>query len=470
MKKESIPTYPYIPNSAPGIKTQMLDAIGVQDVEELYGVIPEELRLRRGLNLPQPLLAEYELTREVRRILSKNRSCEDYLNFMGGGCWHHHVPAVCDEINGRSEFLTAYGGTSYNNLGRFQAHFEFQSQMGELLDMDVVSVPTYSWGTAAGYAVRMAARLTGRHEVLMPRTVSPERLAVIRSFAGSPWMGGHIECRAVEYDRNTGVLDLQDLKKTISDKTAAVYIENPTYLGSIESQGLAITELAHEHGGLSIVGVDPISLGLLTPPSHYGADIVVGTAQPLGIHMNCGGGAIGFIASRDEEAYVAEFPLFLISITHTSAEGEYGFGQCSFERTSYVGRERAKDWVGTVSGLWTITAAVYMSLMGPQGFVDMGRTIIEKSQYARKQLSALKGVAILLGASSFKEFVVNFDKTGKNVRHINEALLDYQIFGGKDISAEFPELGQSALYCVTEIHTREDIQRLASSLGEVLAP
>jgi glycine dehydrogenase subunit 1 len=315
----------------------------------------------------------------------------------------------------------------------------------------------------------MAARLTGRQEVLMPRTVSPERLAVIRSFAGSSLTEGHIACRTVDYDRKTGLLDLGDLENKISDKTAAIYTENPTYLGSIESQGLAISELAHEHGALSIVGVDPISLGLLAPPSHYGADIVVGTAQPLGIHMNCGGGAIGFIASRDDEAYVAEFPLFLISITHTSAQGEYGFGQCSFERTSYVGRERAKDWVGTVSGLWTITAAVYMALMGPQGFRDIGRAIVQKTQYARRQLSALNGVEIILGASSFKEFVVNFDKTGKSARQVNEALLDNQILGGKDISAEFPELGQSALYCVTEIHRREDIQRLVFSLKEILA-
>ena len=468
MRKENKPIYPYIPNSVPEIKAEMLKAIGVTDVEELYGLIPEEVRLRRRLELPEPILAEYELRRHVRELLSKNLSCEDYLNFMGGGCWQHYVPAVCDEINGRSEFLTAYGGTSYNNLGRFQAHFEFQSQMGELLDMDVVSVPTYSWGTAAGYAVRMAARLTGRDEVLMPRTVSPERLAVIQSFAGSPPLSGYVDCKLVEYDMKAGMLELQDLQEKVSERTAAIYMENPTYLGTIEPQGQAISELAHEHGAICIVGVDPISLGLLAPPSHYGADIVVGTAQPLGIHMNCGGGTIGFIASRDEEAYVAEFPLFLISITHTVAEGEYGFGQCTFGRTSYVGRERAKDWVGTVSGLWTITAAVYMALMGPQGFMDIGRTIIQKTHYAIELLSALEGVEVLFGPQTFKEFVVNFDKTHKTVTSINEALMKHKIFGGKDISSEFPDLGQSALYCVTEIHTKEDIQRLVSSLKEIL--
>jgi len=461
--------YPYIPNSVPEIKARMLEFIGVSDADELYGIIPEELRLRKKLNLPEPILSEAELRRHTREILSKNRSCEDYLNFLGGGCWQHYVPAVCDEVNGRSEFLTAYGGTSYNNLGRFQAHFEFQSQMGELLDMDLVSVPTYSWGTAAGYAVRMAARLTGRNEVLIPRTVSPERLAVIRSFAGTAPLAGHVQIELIDYDPKTGRIDLENLKEKISDRTAAVYIENPTYLGIIEPRGNAVSELAHKHGALSLVGVDPISLGLLAPPSHYGADIVVGTAQPLGIHMHCGGGTIGFIASRDEEAYVAEFPLFLISITDTIVEGEYGFGQCTFDRTSYVGRERAKDWVGTVSGLWTITASVYMALMGPQGFQDIGRAIIQKSQFARKMLSEVEGIEIPLGPQTFKEFVVNFDKTGLTVRHINESLVNYRIFGGKDLSGEFPELGQSALYCVTELHTREDIQKLVSSLKEILA-
>jgi glycine dehydrogenase subunit 1 len=276
-------------------------------------------------------------------------------------------------------------------------------------------------------------------------------------------------CETVEYDRKSGMVDLQDLKEKISDKTAAVYIENPTYLGRIEPQGKKISELAHEHGAISIVGVDPISLGVLAPPSHYGADIVVGTIQPLGIHMNCGGGCAGFIAGRDEETLVAEFPLFLISITDTVQAGEYGFGQCTFERTSYVGRERAKDWVGTVSGLWTITAAVYMALMGPGGFLDIGRTIIQNARYAIRLLSGLEGVEILWGRHPFKEFVVNFDRTAKTVRQINQMLLDHRIFGGKDISSEFPDLGQSALYCVTEIHSKKDIEKLGTSLKEILS-
>jgi glycine dehydrogenase subunit 1 len=468
MDKEKPIIHPYIPNSLPEIKAEMLRRIGVNDIEELFQAIPEDLRFKEKLKLPKPYLSEYELKRHVLSILSKNKTCEGNLNFLGGGCWQHYVPAICDEINGRSEFLTAYGGTSFNNLGRFQAHFEFQSQMGELLDMDVVSVPTYSWGTAAGYAIRMAKRLTQRNEVLISKTINPEHLAVIKTFCSSATATNRIEIKMIDYNTRTGLTNLHDLRSKVSSNTAGIYFENPTYLGTIESQGQEISDIAHTYGGISLVGVDPITLGVLKPPTHYGADIVVGTAQTLGIHMNCGGGTIGFIASRDEEQYIAEYPLFLYSITDTIEEGEYGFGNCTFERTSYVGREKAKDWVGTVSGLWAITAAVYMALMGPQGFRDIGRSIIRRSHYAIKLLSEIKGVKVLLGDQFFKEFVVNFDGANRTVRTVNDALLDYNIFGGKDLSSEFPELGNSALYCITEMHTEEDINKLVYSLKKVL--
>lgn len=461
--------HPYIPNAVPEIKAEMLKEIGVADVEELYQEIPDDLRLKRKLNLPEPFTSEYELKKHIKGILSKNQTCEDYLNFLGGGCWQHYVPAVCDEIISRSEFLTAYGGTSYSTFGRMQAQFEFQSLMGELVGMDVVSEGSYSWGTVAGNAIRMASRMTDRREVLMPNTVSPERLATMRTFCKSVSEENSISIKLIEYDPETGLMDLEDLKNKISSNTAAVYFENPTFLGSIESQGEEISEIAHAEGAESIVGVDPISLGVVAPPSDYGADIVVGIAQPLGVHMNYGGGAFGFIASRDEEKYVAQYPSWLISIAETTNEGEYGFGFTRFERTSYIGRDKAKDFLGTAAGLWTIAAAVYMSLMGPKGFREIGETIIQRSHYAIDSLSRLHGVKVLFPSNAFKEFVVNFDGTGKSVKAMNKALLDYKIFGGIDLSEDFPELGSSALYCVTEVHSKEDIDKLTESLMEVIA-
>jgi len=461
--------HPYIPNSAPEIKEHMLKEIGIKDVEEIYQEIPHFLRIRGKMNLPEPFLSEHELRRHVKGLLSKNKSCEDYLSFLGGGCWQHYVPAVCDEIINRSEFLTAYGGTAYSTYGRMQAQFEFQSLMGELVGMDVVSEGSYSWGTVAGNAIRMASRITGRREVLLPATVGFERLDTIRTFCKSVPEENGIQIKLIEYDQKTGLMNLEDLKKKISSTTAAVYFENPTYLGSMESQGDAISRIAHENGAESIIGVDPISLGVLAPPSDYGADIVVGNAQPLGVHMHYGGGLFGFIASRDEERYISEYPSWLISIAETIKEGEYGFGFTKFERTSYIGRDKSKDFLGTVSGLWTIAAAVYMSLMGPKGFQEIGETIIQRAHYAINALSELPGVKVLFPENAFKEFVVNFDGTGKTVESLNKTLMDYQIFGGIDLSEDFPELGESALYCVTEIHSKGDIDKLAASLKEVIA-
>lgn len=465
---DNIFVHPYIPNSAPETKAEMMARIGIEDIETLYEEIPEELRIKGKLNLPEPCTAEIDLKRHVMGKLSRNRTCEEYLNFLGGGCWQHYVPAVCDEINQRSEFLTAYGGMPYTNFGRNQAHFEFQSQIGELVGMDVVSVPTYSWGSAAGNAICMASRITERAEVLIPKTVAPERLGTIRSYCSGLSARHRLKIDLIDYEVDTGLMDLGDLERKLSSSTAAVYIENPSYLGFIEPQGEKISEMAHDRGALMIVGVDPISLGVLAPPSDYGADIVVGTAQTLGIHMQCGGGAIGFIASRDEAHYVAEYPSYLLSITNTEEEGEYGFGVCRFDRTSYAARDKGKDWVGTAAGLWTITAAVYMSLMGPGGFKQIGRTIIQRAQYAIRLLEEVEGIRVLFPSGVFKEFVVNFGRTDKSVKEINKSLLDYRIFGGKDLSKEFPELGNAALYCVTEIHTKEDLHRLQSALREVV--
>ena len=460
--------HPYIPNTVPETRQAMLDELGLPGPKAIYAEIPEALRLKRRLNLPEPIPCEMQLKRHVESILRKNRTCEETLSFLGGGCWQHYVPAVVDEIVNRSEFLTAYCGMNYSDLGKYQARFEFNSLLGELLEVDAVSEPIYDWGTVAGLSLRMASRITGRNEVLLTGTICPQRLAQIRTLCQPELMPNSIRVRLVDWDPDSGQLDLSDLQRKLSQETAAVYIENPSYLGLIEEQGDRISELAHGSGALSVVGVDPISLGILQPPARYGADIVCGDLQSLGIHMNCGGGQSGFIAFRDEEAYVAECPLAIYSLMETVREGQYAFAEVRAERTSYGLRDKGKDWVGTASGLWTIAAAVYLSLMGPQGMREIGETIVQNAGYARRLLSEIPGVRIPLRSATFKEFVVAFDGTGKSVAEINRALLQRRIFGGKDLSLEFPQLGNSALYCVTEIHDKNDIERLAAALREVV--
>lgn len=455
-------SHPYIPNTVPEAQQAMLEEIGVTDIDELYRMVPKELRLTSPLKV-EPALSEYELQRHVDRLLERNRSAKETISFLGAGCWQHFVPAVCDEINQRSEFVTAYAGEPYEDHGRFQALFEYQSLLAELVDMDVVNVPTFDWAQAASTALRMAGRITSRRTALLPATMHPERLRVIRNYL-SPQM----DCVLVDYMPGTGLLDMADLKAKLSADTAAVYIENPSYIGHIETQGREIAELVHAAGALFVVGVDPISLGLLEPPSRYGADIVCGDLQPLGIRMQYGGGQAGFIATRDEEQFVMEYPSRLFGIAPTTVEGEYGFGDVAYERTSFAKREKGKESVGTQTALWGITAGVYLALMGPHGMREVGETMIRQARYAADRLVELEGVRIRFQASSFKEFVVDFNGTGRTVSDINKRLLEHGIFGGKDLSGEFPAWGQCALYCVTEIHTKEDIDALAAALKAVL--
>ena len=459
--------HPWMAHAVPDIKQDMLKEIGARNIEELFAQIPADHRLARPLDLPPALFSEAALKRHLNDLLHKNVTCERNLNFLGAGCWQHHVPAVVDEIVGRTEFLTPVWGSPQSDHGRNQAWFEYASQLGELLGFDVVSLPVYSWGCAIGHALRMASRITGRRQVLVPRFTDPERLSVLRNYCEPPEMGNHIEVVLIDHSKKTGLLDLDDLKRRISGATAAVYVETPSYLGLIETAAGEIGAIAKANGAQFIVGADPISLGILKAPADYGADIAVGPTQPLGVHMNCGGGVGGYMASRDEERYVREYNGFLISITDTEQPGQYGFGLASAHQTSYGMREQGKDWTGNSVYLWAIANAVYMSLLGPAGFREIGELIIANAHDAARRIRKLKGIKVPYRTGFFKEFTVNFDATGKTVAEINRALLKRGIFGGKDLSSEIPSLGQSALYCVTEVHTGDDIAWLVAALKEV---
>ena len=456
-----------MPNSVPAVRRQLLASLGIDSVETLFSQIPGDHRLKKPLQLPPALTSESELRRHMSDLLSKNRSCEDALSFLGGGCWHHHVPAICDEIVQRSEFLTPVWGTPSSDLGRNQAWFEFTSQLGELVGMELVALPVYSWGCAAGHAIRMATRITGRGKVIVPQLMDPERYAVIRNYCEPAEMSSHIEIVEVGYDPDTLLLDLEGLKGKLNDEIAAVYFENPTCLGQIEHRAEAIAAAARACGAETIAGVDPISLGILKPPGQYGADLAVGSIQPLGIHMNCGGGLGGFISSRDEPLYAYEYPALMVSIAETT-HGEHGFGLALAHQSSYGMREEGKDWTGNSTYQWAIAAAAYMALLGPAGFRELGELIIQRAHYCASLLDGIDGVRVLAGRGFFKEFAVNFDATGQRVADINAGLLRRDVFGGIDLSETIPELGQSALYCVTEQHTQADIQRLADTLTEVL--
>ncbi|MGB9591138.1 MAG: aminomethyl-transferring glycine dehydrogenase, partial [Candidatus Kryptoniota bacterium] len=250
--------FPYIPNSTIHAKEKMMNSLNIHNLEELYAAIPDDLRLKRPLNLPSPILSEVELERYVNELLEKNISTCEVISFLGSGCYNHYVPAICDEINSRNEFLTVYSGKAYEDHGRYQALFEFQSMMADLLNMDVVALPTYDGFQASASALRMAANITRRKKILISKNIAPEKLSKIRDYIGSD-----VFIQPVEFDQTTGETDFESLQIHLDQDIAAVYFDNPNYFGVIESHGEDIASLAHKFGALCVVGTDPISLGIL---------------------------------------------------------------------------------------------------------------------------------------------------------------------------------------------------------------
>jgi len=456
-------THPYIPNSVPAVREAMLRAVGAASTEAFFADIPAALRMQGPMAIPAPHWSEARLKRHVDGLLRKNLHCGVQLSFLGGGCYQHHVPAVCDEINGRSEFATAYAGEPYDDHGRFQALFEYCSMMGELLEMDVVNVPVYDGMQAAATAVRMAGRHTGRRRVVIAGHINPDKLAVMHNYGRAD-----LDFVSAPFDAASGLLDHAALAGLLDQHTAALYVDIPSFLGTIED-GAALAAAAHKVGALLVVGADPVSLGVLATPASYGADIVCGDIQPLGMHMNYGGGHGGFIASHDDPAIVMQYPSRLFGVVPTSVPGEYGFGDVAYSRTSFDKRENGNEFVGTAAALWGITAGVYLALMGPQGMSELASGIAQRTAYAKQRLARLPGVRIShAGSCHFREFVVNFDGAGLPVGAINGALLQHGVFGGHDLSSAFPALGQSALYAFSEVHTQEDIDLLCATLEKVL--
>ncbi|MFG1954846.1 aminomethyl-transferring glycine dehydrogenase subunit GcvPA [Micromonospora sp. NPDC048830] len=456
--------HPYIPNSAAAVRTEMLAAVRAETVEDLYTEIPQALRMTESLDLPAPLPAEADLARHVHGLLNRNTTIREYLSFLGAGCYDHFVPTVCDEINGRAEFLTAYAGETYEDHGKFQALFEYTSMMGEMLEMDVVTVPTYDGFQASATALRVAGRATGRRRVLVLGPVDPDKMAKIRDYARPA-----LDLEPLSPDGPGGSALVDELATAMGADVAAVYVEVPNHFGMVESELAAIGEIAHAHHALFVVSCDPISLGVLAPPASYGADIVCGDIQSLGIHLQFGGGHGGYLALHDDPILVMELPSRLLGLAPTAVPGELGFTDVAYERTSLAVREEANEWVGTAAALWGITAGSYLALMGPRGMAELGETILARTRYAMDVVSRVPGLTVpFVAGSHFREFVVRIERPGVTVAELNAGLLAQGIFGGKDLSCDFSALGQSALYCVTETTRMVDIDRLGEALKDIL--
>ena len=456
--------HPYIPNSDREIRRRMLDDITLKAVDELFNDIPSALRSKAGLPIV-PKLSEMETRRYVEGLLSKNQSTRDILSFLGAGVWPHHVPAAIDAVISRGEFLTSY--TPYQpevSQGMLQSLFEYQSLICDLTAMDYANSSLYDWSTALGEAARMASRATGRVEFIVPHFIHPERLQTLRTFCEP----ADIRIIEVSQARETGYIDQADLKRKVSNQTAGVYLETPSFLGFVEESCDDIAHLTHDHGGLFVVGCEPISLGALKPPGEFGADILVGEGQPLGNHMNFGGPLLGIFACRGQ-GLLRQMPGRIIGRTTTQDGKQDAYCMALQTREQHIRRGRATSNICTNEALLALAAAMYLSLLGPAGITELSATILDRTNYAIEQIRKLRGIkAPVFNAFHYMEFTVNFGEAGKKVSEINQALLAAGIQGGLDLSTYFPELGQTALYCFTEVHTHADIDMLTDKLRVIL--
>ncbi|MEX2724963.1 MAG: aminomethyl-transferring glycine dehydrogenase subunit GcvPA [Candidatus Freyarchaeota archaeon] len=440
-------------------KKTMLDELGIKSVEELYRDVPKKIRLNRPLDLPSPL-AEADLKRFIEHMMDKNITHRDMPIFLGSGVWLHYVPAVVRALASLPEFLTAY--TPYQSevsQGILQALFEYQSMLCEITGMDVANASMYDWASALGEAALMAGRVTRREEVLIPRVIHPERKATLKTYTHNI-----MSSKEIPYNIETGTIDVNALDKIISRRTAAVYVENPNYFGVMEYEVAEISSIAHENGALFVVGVDPTSLGVLAPPGEYGADIVIGEGQPLGVDPSFGGPLIGLFACRDDKALIRNMPGRLIGMTEDT-QGNRCYTITLQTREQHIRREKATSNICSNEALCAVQVAVYLACVGPKGLAQLGETCMANAKYVMKKINEIEGfTAPIFDSPHFKEFTV---KSQRPVEEVHRMLLDRGVHGGKIIKNEFPELGEASLYCVTEIHSIEDMEKLLEALTEI---
>jgi glycine dehydrogenase subunit 1 len=428
----------YIPNTDAD-RADMLREIGVSSIEELFGDIPERFQ-HAHFRLPPPL-SELELKEELSQLANLNASLDNYVCFLGAGYYRHFIPSVVGHIIGRNEFYTPY--TPYQaevSQGTLQATYEYQSLVCQLTGMEVSNAGMYDGSTAAAEASLMACRITSRDKVAVLSTVNPRYQDVIYTYV----TGRNLLLKKVEPD-----------SVSLSSGYACLIVQQPNFFGYFEDIR-AYTQKAHDIGALLIVIVDPISLGMFKPPGDYGADIAVAEGQALGSPISFGGPALGIFTCRKE--YLRQIPGRIVSKT-SDAAGQPGYVLTLQTREQHVRRERATSNICTNVALMALATTVYLATLGKMGLRQVAELCYHKAHYAAAGISQLKGYSLVFQQPFFKEFVV---RCPIPPHQINEALFEKRIIGGLDISHI---IGKSILFCVTEVNTKQQIDRLVEILG-----
>lgn len=440
-------TFRYLPMTEEDRK-EMLSVLGIQSVEELFDDIPDSVQYKQRLQIPEAL-AEPALVHHMASLAGQNYSYDQYTSFLGAGAYEHYIPSVVNHIISRSEFYTAY--TPYQpemSQGELQAIFEFQTMICELTGMDVANSSMYDGPTALAEAAALATAVSRKKKVLVSRGVHPEAREIIRTQSGG------LGFEVVEIPCKGGVTDLERLSEEAGPDTAAVLIQSPNFFGNLEDLGKA-EPIAHAHKGLFIVSANPVSLGLIKPPGKYGADIVVGDAQPLGIPVQYGGPHCGYFAVTKK--LMRKVPGRIVGQT-VDENGKRGFVLTLQAREQHIRREKATSNICSNQALNALGAAVWMTALGKQGLQEIARLNLEKAHYARERLSRISGVQPAYDQPFFNEFVLKSDRP---VAEVNKELLKHGMIGGYDLGRDDPEMEGMMLLAVTEMRTQEDIEKLA---------
>ncbi len=439
----------------PRERQSMLEAIGVQKMDDLFQDVPREYRYPR-LNLAPPM-TEMEVAEELRLLSEDNETARDLACFLGAGAYHHYIPAAVDAILSRGEYYTAY--TPYQpeiSQGTLQALFEYQSLICALTGMEVSNASHYDGATAVAEAAIMAYHVFRgkRPKVVFSPSLNPQYRATARTYTqGTPvrYAGDELPPDAPP----------EALLEEVDDQTALVMVQYPDFFGRIYDF-TKLAEEVHARGALFGIAVNPLALGLLKPPGEMGADIVTGEGQPLGIPLSFGGPYLGIFATRKK--FVRKMAGRLVGQT-VDNRGQRAFVLTLSAREQHIRRARATSNICSNQGLMTLASAVYLSLLGKEGLREVAELNYHKAHYAAHRLATLPGYELLFpNTPFFNEFAL---KCPEPVAEINRHLLEHDILGGYDLGQDYPDLQNVMLIAVTEMNPREEIDLLVDTLAEV---
>ena len=433
-------------------KREMLALLGISSAEELFASIPDEIRLKRDLFIPKAM-TEPELEAFFENLAGENEA-HRYLSFLGAGAYPHVIPYLVDYLSSRGEFISPY--TPYQaevSQGTLQVIFEFQTLICQLTGMEIANASLYDGASGAAEAVLMAHRLKNKPKILVARSLHPEHKRVIRTYTQN--LG--IALEEVGFTR-AGKLDREDLHKRFDGGVSAVVLQSPNYLGVIEEL-TPVSDIAHGQDALSVVVVaEAMSLGILEPPGNSGADIVAGEGQSFGLPLSFGGPYLGFMSCRKE--FIRQFP-GRISGQTVDVEGKRGYVLTLSTREQHIRREKATSNICTNQALCALRATLFLETVGREGLRDLAWCNVQKANYALEKCLQIKGIKRRLEGSVFNEFVLEFTKPWPE---ISSSLKKEGILGGRELSPDYPDLENCVLFCVTETHSKANIDRLIDAL------